>query len=459
MIVMKFGGTSVESAAAIERVAGIVRARLHQKPVVVVSAMGKTTNRLLEIARTAISGKREDFIRSIHDLRSFHSREARLVVPLSERAELDRTLDELFQELSELVKGLAIVGELTPRSIDAVSSYGERLSSYIVTLAFRHHGIAAEHVDSRRVIVTDRKHTQAAPLYAETYRRLGETIPPLVKHGVVVMGGFIGATEDGVTSTLGRGGSDFTASIVGAGIGAEQIQIWTDVDGMLTADPNLVAGAHRVKTISFAEAAELAYFGAKVLHPATVVPALEKNIPVLILNSRRPGVEGTRIVAERVPCANAVKSIACKRRITVVNVHSTSMLMAHGFLRRIFEIFDRNETPVDMVATSEVSVSLTIDSTERLAAISAELGEFSDVSVEHGQTIVCLVGDNIRYTPGVAARVFTALGAVNVRMISQGASLLNLSFVVAEGDVKRAVEALHGEFFGELDAAVFEAVG
>jgi aspartate kinase len=168
-------------------------------------------------------------------------------------------------------------------------------------------------------------------------------------------------------------------------------------------------------------------------------------------------VEGTRIVAERVPCGNAVKSIACKRRITVVNVHSTSMLMAHGFLRRIFEIFDRNETPVDMVATSEVSVSLTIDSTERLAAISAELGEFSDVSVEHGQTIVCLVGDNIRYTPGVAARVFTALGGVNVRMISQGASLLNLSFVVADGDVKRAVEALHEEFFAELDAAVFEA--
>jgi aspartate kinase len=456
MIVMKFGGTSVESASAIERVAGIVRDRLAQKPIVVVSAMGKTTNRLLEIGRTAIAGKREDFLRLIHDLRSFHSREARLVVPLSERADLDRTLDEVFQEFTELIKGLAIVGEITPRSIDAVSSYGERLSSYIVTLAFRHHGIAAEHLDSRRVIVTDRKHTHAAPLYAETYRRLAETIPPLVEQGVVVMGGFIGATEDGVTSTLGRGGSDFTASIVGAGVGAEQIQIWTDVDGMLTADPGLVPGAHRVKTISFAEAAELAYFGAKVLHPATVVPALEKNIPVLILNSRRPGVEGTRIVSERVPCANAVKSIACKRRITVVNVHSTSMLMAHGFLRRIFEIFDRHETPVDMVATSEVSVSLTIDNTERLADIGAELSEFSDVSVEHAQTIVCLVGDNIRYTPGVAARVFRALGGVNVRMISQGASLLNLSFVVAEVDVKRAVEALHEEFFGELDPAVFE---
>ena len=456
MIVMKFGGSSVESASAIERVAGIVRQRLALNPVVVVSAMGKTTNRLLEIARIAIAGKRDEFLRLIHDLRGFHSREARLVVPLSERAELDRTLDEFFQEMTELVKGLAIVGETTPRSIDAISSYGERLSSYIVTLAFRHHGIAAQHLDSRRVIVTDGKHTHAAPLYAETYRRLTDTIPRLSKTGVIVMGGFIGATEDGVTSTLGRGGSDFTASIVGAGLGAEQIQIWTDVDGMLTADPGLVPGAHRVKTISFAEAAELAYFGAKVLHPATVVPALEKNIPVLILNSRRPHVEGTRIVCERVPCANIVKSIACKRRITVVNVHSTSMLMAHGFLRRIFEIFDRYETPVDMVATSEVSVSLTIDNTERLQAISGELNEFSEVSAERDQAIVCLVGDNIRYTPGVAARVFSALGLVNVRMISQGASLLNLSLVVADADIKRTVEALHSEFFGSLDPAVFD---
>ncbi len=402
MVVMKFGGTSVESASAIERVARIVGSREQRKPVVVVSAMGKTTNRLLEIARTAIIGKREDFLARIHDLRAFHSREARLVVPLSERAELDRTLDDHFQELTELVKGLAVVGELTPRSIDAISSYGERLSSIIVTLAFRHHGLRAEHVDSRRLIVTNSKHTHAAPNFAETYRRLAATVPPLAERAVVVMGGFIGSTEEGVTSTLGRGGSDFTASIVGAGIGAEEIQIWTDVDGMLTADPTIFPAGHRVKSISFAEAAELAYFGAKVLHPATVVPAIEKNIPVLILNSRRPEVEGTRIVSERVACANAVKSIACKRRIAVVSVHSNSMLMAHGFLHRIFEIFDRHETSVDMVATSEVSVSLTIDNTERLPVICEELRcFFRRVDIEREQTIVCLVGDNIRYTPGL----------------------------------------------------------
>jgi len=456
MIVMKFGGTSVESAAAIERVAGIVKARRERKPVVVVSAMGKTTNKLLAIASAAIAADRHEFIRQIHDLRDYHSREARLVVPLSERAELDRTLDEHFQELTELVKGLAVLGELTPRSIDAISSYGERLSSFIVTLAFRHFGMKAEHLDSRRVMITDKRHTQAAPNFPETYARLAATVPPMAKDAVVVMGGFIASSEDGVTTTLGRGGSDFTAAIVGAGIGAEEIQIWTDVDGMLTADPTILPGGHRVKTISFAEAAELAYFGAKVLHPATVVPAIEKNIPVLILNSRRPDVPGTRIVSEAVPCDNVVKSIACKRRISLLNIHSTRMLMAHGFLRRIFEVFDRFETSVDMVATSEVSVSLTIDNAQRLDAIVAELRQFAEVDSEKEQAIVCLVGENIRYTPGVAKRVFDSLSGINVRMISQGASLLNLSFVVAEKDVRRAVEALHEEFFAELDPEVFE---
>lgn len=456
MIVMKFGGSSVESAAAIERVAGIVKTYQHRHPVVVVSAMGKTTNKLLAIASSAISGTREEYIRQLHDLRDYHSREARQVVPLLHRAELDRFLDENFQELTELVKGLAVLGELTPRSIDAISSYGERLSSYVVTLAFRHFGVEAEHVDSRDVMVTDRRHTHAAPLFPQTYSKLAATVKPLAEKSVVVMGGFIASTEDGVTTTLGRGGSDFTASIVGAGIDAEEIQIWTDVDGMLTADPTILPGGHRVKTISFAEAAELAYFGAKVLHPATLVPAVEKNIPVMILNSRRPTVPGTRIVADHVPCDNVVKSIACKRKIRLVNIHSTRMLMAYGFLHRIFEVFDRFETSVDMVATSEVSVSLTIDNSERLEEILAEIRQFAEVETEPEQAIVCLVGDRIRYTPGVARRVFHSLDGINIRMISQGASLLNLSFVVAETDLFRTVSALHEEFFTELDATVFE---
>ncbi|HEU0139083.1 MAG TPA: lysine-sensitive aspartokinase 3 [Bryobacteraceae bacterium] len=456
MIVMKFGGSSVESAAAIERVASIVRSRVAMRPVVVVSAMGKTTNRLLAIANDAVHGRRDQALEQLQELRSYHVEESTQLVRDEDRQELDEVIDSHFQELGELVRGLAILGELTPRSVDAISSFGERLSSHIVTFAFRRCGMKAAHVDSRKVIKTDNRHTHANPIFPETYNRLSEEIPTFAENGVVVMGGFIGSTMDLVPTTLGRGGSDFSASIVGAGIGADEIQIWTDVDGMLTCDPTLLDGCHRVKTISFAEAAELAYFGAKVLHPATVVPAVEKNIPVLILNSRRPDVEGTRIVADAVHCENVVKSIACKRKITVVNIHSTRMLMTHGFLKKIFEVFERYETPVDMVATSEVSVSLTIDDTERLQSIVDELKRFSEVSVEENQAIVCLVGDNIRFTPGVAARVFSALERVNIRMISQGASKLNLSCVVAQTDLKEAATRLHDEFFSELDPAVFD---
>jgi aspartate kinase len=444
MIVMKFGGTSVESREAIGRISGVVRARIQRRPVVVVSAMGKTTNKLLAIAAAAVRGERTGALDQLDQLRQMHLRES---------IGVEKEIAEHFDELDELVRGLAVMGEMTPRATDAVSSYGERISSIIVAELFRRCGMDAVHLDSRKFIVTDARHTHAAPIFAETDARLAAIRDA---KAVVVMGGFIGSTVDGVTTTLGRGGSDYTAAIVGAGIGAEEIQIWTDVDGMLTADPTILPGGHRLKTCSFAEAAELAYFGAKVLHPATVIPAIEKNIPVRILNSRRPECEGTLIVAEAPSCTNAIRSIACKRNITLVNIVSTRMLGAHGFLRRIFEVFDRFETPVDMVATSEVSVSMTIDKTESLAAIRAELETFAEVSTESDQAIVCLVGDNIRSSPGVAGRVFGAVEHINIRMISQGASLLNISFVIAAADLARAVESLHREFFRDPDPSAFE---
>ncbi len=448
MIVMKFGGSSVESASAIQRVASIVSTRLERQPIVVVSAMGKTTNKLLSMAACAVNGRRAEALEAMEELKRFHLNEA----PHAADAIAGR-----FLELEEILKGVAALGELTPRTIDLISSYGERLSSLIVTDVFRTLGMDAMHLDSRSVIITDRRHTQAAPLFTETYPRLAATITPLAQSNkVVVMGGFIGSTLDGVTTTLGRGGSDFTASIVGAGVGAEEIQIWTDVDGMLTCDPTILTGGHRVKTISFAEAAESAYFGAKVLHPATVVPAVERNIPVLILNSRRPDSPGTRVIADRVPCRNVVKSIACKRDITIINVTSTRMLMAYGFLRRMFEVFDRYETPVDMLATSEVSVSLTIDNPKNLPRIVEELSQFSQVTVESDLAIICLVGDSIHDTPGVAGRIFTALKNINIRMISQGASRLNLGFVVSADDLRDAVSRLHAELFSDLDPDVFE---
>ncbi len=448
MIVMKFGGSSVESAAAITRVAGIVQERLQQRPVVVVSAMGKTTNRLLEIAANAVAADRTEALRLLADLEKFHI------------AESPKTAASLiashFHELTAVVEELAELKEFPAQYVDLISSYGERLSSQIVALTFRQLGMDAVHVDARDVIITDRRHAQAAPLYPRTYARLAAQVNPLAAQQIVVMGGFIGATQDGFTTTLGRGGSDFTAAIVGAGIGAEEIQIWTDVDGMLTCDPRIVPGGHRVKVISFGEAAELAYFGAKVLHPATVVPAMEKNIPVLILNSRNPSSEGTRIVADRVACTNPVKSIACKQDITLVNIVSLRMLMAHGFLRRIFEIFDRYRTPVDVVTTSEVSVSLTIDNTSHLDEICQELGQIAQVAVERDHALICLVGDSIRDTHGVALKIFQSLGDVNVRMISQSASSLNLSLLVASADLKRAVTSLHSNLFATLDTSVFD---
>ena len=440
MIVMKFGGTSVESAEAIRRVAGIVQARLDRQPVVVVSAMGKTTNKLLAIAGAAASGQLEQSLASLAELRAFHVRE-------SAGLNIDAAVGAHFDELEALVRGLAVMGELTPRATDAVSAMGERLSSIIVAAQLRCCGIDTAHVDSRKVIVTDGRHTQAAPIFAATNAKLQELVAPLSTRQVVVMGGFIASTEDGVTSTLGRGGSDYSAAIIGAGIGAEEIQIWTDVDGMLTADPTILPGGHRVDVCSFAEAAELSYFGAKVLHPATVLPAIEKNIPVRILNSRRPESPGTLIVKTPPPSENPIRSIACKRNITLVNIVSTRMLGAHGFLRRIFEVFDRFETPVDMLATSEVSVSLTIDSTRALDAIRAELSEFAEVSVQSDQAIVCLVGENIRSRPDVAARAFKALAGIRPHMVSLGASELNLGLVVDASRLTQAVESLHREFF------------
>lgn len=456
MIVMKFGGTSVESAEAIKRVAGIVQSQATRRPLVVVSAMGKTTNRILAAADKAAAGNLADALSDLEELRAFHRREAVLLIAPSDKAALDAVLEANFESLENTLQKIAEACSVTPALWDEASSHGERLSSAIVALGFPALGLPARHLDARTVVITDSRHTQALPLYSRTYPRFKERAVPMLEDSVVVMGGFIGSTQDGVTTTLGRGGSDFSAAIAGAGIEAEEIQIWTDVDGMLTCDPRVVPGGRRLKTVSFAEAAEMAYFGAKVLHPATVQPAIEKNIPVRILNSRNPSNPGTLIVAEQVHSTNPVKSIACKRGITVVNIRSLRMLMAHGFLRRIFEVFDRFRTPVDMVSTSEVSVSLTIDQTHALADIEAELSRIAEVTIVPDQALICLVGEALRDTPGVALRIFTALKGVNVRMITQGASKLNVSVVVDGADLEPGIRSLHDEFFSEVDPAVFE---
>ena len=456
MIVMKFGGTSVQDAKAIERAGRIVKERLAQKPVVVVSAMAKVTDQLLAMARAAGNGDRKTALRLCRSLQERHYDTASDLVGKAVFTDFHGELATEFEALDELLRGITAVGELTPRTTDHVAAYGETLSSKIVAAAFAAQGMPAVRVDSRECIVTDSAHTKAAPLFPETNERLRQKVQPLVECGQVpVMGGFIGATKAGVTTTIGRGGSDFSAAIVGAGLSAESIEIWTDVDGMMTTDPNLCPDAKRIKVISFDEAAELAYFGAKVLHPATVLPAVQKNIPVYILNSRNPTCEGTRISARAPHCRNYFKAIAAKKRITIVDVAAPRMLLAHGFLRTIFEAFDRHLIPVDVVSTSEVSVSLTVDSNESIPALAADLAKLADVKYEGRKAIVCLVGENLRETPGVAARVFSDLNDVKIRMISQGASEINLTFVIDEDAVPAVIQRLHKTFFADVDPEIF----
>ena len=456
MIVMKFGGTSVEDAKAIERAAAIVKGRQVQKPVVVVSAMAKVTDQLLAMARAAGAGDRKTALKLCRALQERHYNTAGELLGTALFTQFHSDLGVDFEALDELLRGIAAVGELTPRTTDHVAAFGEMLSSKIVTAAFSAHGIESALVDSRECIVTDNSHTRAAPLFEETNERLRTNLQPLLdKDRVPVMGGFIGSTKAGITTTIGRGGSDLSAAIVGAGLGAERIEIWTDVDGMMTTDPHLCPEARRIKVISFDEAAELAYFGAKVVHPATVLPAVQKNIPVYVLNSRNPSCEGTRITARAPHCRNTFKALAVKKRITIVDVAAPRRLLMHGFLKSIFEAFDRHRVPVDVVSTSEVSVSLTTDSNESIPALAADLAKLADVKYEGRKAIVCLVGENLRETPGIAARVFGELADVKIRMISQGASEINLTFVIEEDAVPEVVRRLHKTFFSDLDADVF----
>jgi len=330
------------------------------------------------------------------------------------------------------------------------------LSGKIVAAAFEARGLKGVHVDSRDVLVTDNAYMQAVPQYDETNLRLQAKVQPLINDGQVpVMGGFIGANRSGITTTIGRGGSDFSAAIFGAGLNANRIEIWTDVDGILTTDPRTCPEARRLKVISFDEAAELAYFGAKVLHPATVLPAIQKNIPVYVLNSRNPSCEGTRIATRAPKTKNIFKAIAAKKRITIIDVAAPRMLLAHGFLRAIFEAFDRHKVAVDVVSTSEVSVSLTVDSNQAIPALAADLAKLADVKYEGRKAIVCLVGENLRDTPGIAAHVFRELTDKKIRMISQGASEINLTFVIEEDEVPEVIQRLHKTFFSELDPEVF----
>jgi aspartate kinase len=460
LVVMKFGGTSVEDAAAIGRTAAIVQGRVKagKTPVVVVSAMAKVTDQLLRVAASAAQGDRTGALAISSRLRARHRDvAAELVKSPDQCSALVHLIDQRFDTLDEILRGLSVLLELTPRISDLIVSYGERLSSHVVAAAFRERGLDAVRVDAREVVVTDSEFQRAAPIDTLIEKRAHEKLLPLLReHKIPVMGGFIASNEAGVTTTLGRGGSDFTGALIGGALSAETIEIWTDVDGIMTTDPRVCPDALRVKMISFEEAAELAYFGAKVLHPATILPAVKKNIPVAVLNSRNAKCEGTRIISLAPHCKSPFKSIAVKKKLSIIDIVASRMLMTHGYLSQIFAVFDKHKCAVDMVSTSEVSVSLTVDSNASLPEIAADLSKLADVKYEGRKALVCMVGEDIRGQHGIAAQVFNAIRHINVRMISQGASEINMSFMIEEDDADEALRSLHAAFFKDPDPAIFD---
>lgn len=460
MIVIKFGGTSIQDADAMSNMIEIVKSKIPKKPIVVLSAAAGITDALIKCARLASEDREAEALEALEGqiVAKHYGMIQGLIHGLSEQDSTIRQFSTLFSELRNLLRGISITGDLSKRVLDFVMSYGERMSTTLAALAMKERNVHAQWIDSRQCILTNENFGKAEPDFEATAVKCCDILLPVLESNAIpVMQGFIGATAKGVTSTLGRGGSDYTAAIVGAVLHADDIEIWTDVDGILTADPKIVPHARRLKVMSFQEASELAYFGAKVLHPSTLLPAVEKNIPVHIYNSRRPHVLGTLVKTNVAPTNICVKSVSYKKNITVLNISSTRMLGSYGFMKRIFDTFDAFKTSVDLVTTSEVSVSLSIDHTPDLDGLVKELSSFGIVSVEPEKAIVCIVGERIKDEKGLASRIFGRLKDINIHMISQGGSEINITFVIDEKDIPHAVRELHDEFFANIDGEdVFE---
>jgi len=460
MIVMKLGGTSLEDAAAMSTACEIIRSRIKRKPAVVLSAAAGITNALIRCAELAAEGKRAEAEAVLRDriIERHYAIVANLIKGLREQDMLIRLFKAYDEEIRSLIYGISITGDLSLRVLDFVMSYGERMSTAIVTEALREANVRAELLDSRHCMVTNSSFGRAEPMFDATQAACEKVIRPRIDKGIVpILQGFVGADSRGVTTTLGRGGSDFSAAVIGTVMQADDIEIWTDVDGMLTADPNIVPGALRIREMSFREASELAYFGAKVLHPSTLLPAIEKDVPVHILNSRRPQAEGTLIKARIDPVNIPVKSISYKRGITIINITSTRMLGSYGFMKKIFDIFNEYQTSVDLVTTSEVSISLSVEHSPELEALIAELAKYGEVTVLREKAIICVVGERLKSEIGTPARIFSRLRGIPVEMISHGASEINLTFVIDEEHVSDAVLELHDEFFSSIaEPGVFE---
>jgi aspartate kinase len=448
VIITKFGGTSVADAAAITRLIEIVRGRVPERPLVVVSALAGVTDALLALARWAGADDAASAGAAIEGLLDRHEQIARA---LPGAATVVDAIAADFEDLRREVAGLR-ERPATPAQLDAIASRGELWSSRLVAAALVSQGFDAIWVDIRPIMITDDRFTRATPYLQVLNKRARDCLQPLCDAGKIpVTQGFIGSTAAGASTTLGRGGSDFTAALLGAALSAERVEIWTDVDGLMTADPRIVSSARTLTAASYEEAAELATFGARILHPATALPLVRAGIPIVILNSTHPERTGTTIEPEAVVEQvgdSPIRSISWKQGITVINIRAPRMLGAYGFLRALFEIFERHETVVDVLASGEVSVSLTIEDRSRLGALVRDLGELGEAWIEERRAIIAVVGIGLRNTPGLAGRVFNAVWPANVEVISQGSSSINMTFVVREEDGPDVVRRLHREFFG-----------
>ena len=454
MIVIKFGGTSVGSEKALRQAIEIVGEAAPRKPIVVVSALSGITNQLVDATKVAAEGNTDAIRKHVDEIRERHEEIGFALIGQKEDflasflAQLHRHTDQI----TDILKGIALVGDVSLRAKDKITAIGEKLSSVLFSYTMRIQMLTGVHVDSEEVVVTDACFGEANPLMPETTEAARKKLVPEVEKGhIPVMGGFIGRALTGGTTTLGRGGSDYSAAIVGAAVSAEEIQIWTDVDGMMTCDPRVIPSARIIELISYVEAAELAYFGAKVLHPKTIWPAVDQRIPIRVLNTHNPQSRGTLITMEGDASAKGPRAIAIRRGITVLHITSNQMLGAHGFLAKVFDVFGRLETPVDLITTSEVSLSVTIDSDAHLTELVQALSTFADVRVLRDQAVLALVGKEMTANSRATATVFEALGGIPLTMLSLGSSDLNLSMVMNEKHVEESLRTIH--------RAVFESVG
>jgi len=450
VVVMKFGGTSVEDAAAIRRLIGIVESRLAEKPVLVISALARVTDQLLEAGNAAAEGHLGSALATVRNIYVRHEELADSLLSASAYGSLDRELRSEFQSLESFLYDLETFRCFDLKAQDQLLSFGECFSSRLVSWALSESGLQAEHVAAGKCIVTDARHGQASPLWDVTNQRLRDVVNPLLQSGSVpVLGGFIASTIDGVPTTLGRGGSDFSAAIVGAAVGASRIEIWTDVDGVMTADPKLCSDARVIRKLSFEEAADLAHFGAKVLHPATLAPAMRENIPVYVLNSRHPERHGTEIMA-RASTNNRVSAITAKRNVVSLEIQSRRGVDA-ALLNTVFAVLEQHTCGVDVMGTSVDRISLLVGSNAALPKIVEDLQQVADVRWENHKALVCLVGENIRRLPEVASRVFATVSDMDVRVLCQGASEGTLSFLVDESKADESVRCLHSAFFPKIE--------